>query len=93
MHPKRELLVAGRKIGVEFGENLGMLSDTALFMSYGETVVLLNTNASEKPRDGIDFFPLSVDLKKECTQLERYQEDSSRGKEDQLKRQYFMAER
>ena len=61
MHPKRELLVAGRKIGVEFGENLGMLSDTALFMSYGETVVLLNTNASEKPRDGIDFFPLSVD--------------------------------
>ena len=30
-------------------------------MSYGETVVIVNANASEKPREGIDFFPLSVE--------------------------------
>ena len=38
-----------------------MLSNCAIFMSYGETVVLVNANASEKPREGIDFFPLSVE--------------------------------
>ncbi|MDD7793802.1 polyribonucleotide nucleotidyltransferase [Clostridium sp. 'White wine YQ'] len=52
--------VAGREMKVEFG-NIGMLSDCAMFMSYGDTVVLTNVNASEKPRDGIDFFPLSVE--------------------------------
>ena len=30
-------------------------------MSYGETVILINVNASEQPREGIDFFPLSVE--------------------------------
>ena len=38
-----------------------MLSNCAIFMSYGETVILVNANASEKPREGIDFFPLSVE--------------------------------
>ena len=55
-----ETTVAGRVLKVEYGR-VGMLSDCALFMSYGETVVLVNANASEKPRDGIDFFPLSVE--------------------------------
>ncbi len=45
---------------VEFGK-LGMLSDAAILMSYGDTVILTNVNASEKPREGIDFFPLSVE--------------------------------
>lgn len=52
--------VAGRQMKVEFGK-IGMLSDCAIFMSYGDTVILTNVNASEKPRDGIDFFPLSVE--------------------------------
>jgi len=55
-----EATVAGRKMKVEFGK-IGMLSDCAIFMSYGETVILVNANASEAPRDGIDFFPLSVE--------------------------------
>ncbi len=33
----------------------------AAFMHYGDTVVLSTATASEKPRDGIDFFPLSVE--------------------------------
>ncbi|HEY8804436.1 MAG TPA: polyribonucleotide nucleotidyltransferase, partial [Clostridium sp.] len=55
-----ETTVAGRTLKVEYGK-VGMLSNCAIFMSYGETVVLVNANASEKPRDGIDFFPLSVE--------------------------------
>ena len=52
--------IAGREMKVEFGR-VGMLSDAAIFMSYGDTVILTNVNASEKPREGIDFFPLSVE--------------------------------
>ena len=52
--------IAGREMKIEFG-NIGRLSNIAMFMSYGDTVILTNVNASEKPRDGIDFFPLSVE--------------------------------
>ena len=53
--------IAGRNMKVEFGR-VGMLSNAAIFMSYGDTVILTNVNASEKPREGIDFFPLSVEF-------------------------------
>ena len=52
--------IAGRELKVEFGK-VGMLSNAATFTSYGDTVILTNVNASEQPRQGIDFFPLSVD--------------------------------
>lgn len=52
--------IAGRELKLEFG-NIGMLSNLAAFISYGDTVILTNVNASEKPREGIDFFPLSVE--------------------------------
>ncbi|MEG1255177.1 polyribonucleotide nucleotidyltransferase [Clostridium sp.] len=52
--------VAGREMKIELGK-IGKLSDCAMFISYGETVILVNVNASEKPRQGIDFFPLSVE--------------------------------
>jgi polyribonucleotide nucleotidyltransferase len=55
-----ETTVAGRKLKIEYGK-VGMLSDCALLVSYGDTVVLTNVNASAKPRVGIDFFPLSVE--------------------------------
>ena len=51
-----EKVIAGRTMKVEFGR-VGMLSNAAIFMSYGDTVILTNVNASEKPREGIDFFP------------------------------------
>lgn len=55
-----ETTVAGRKLKIEYGK-VGMLSNCALLVSYGDTVVLTNVNASQKPREGIDFFPLSVE--------------------------------
>lgn len=60
MHHTLETVVAGRPMKLEYGK-VGMLSNAAIMMSYGDTVILVNVNASEKPRDGIDFFPLSVE--------------------------------
>lgn len=55
-----EKTIAGRTLKVEFGK-IGMLSDCAILVSYGDTVIMVNANASEKPREGIDFFPLSIE--------------------------------
>lgn len=60
MKIQKSIQVAGREFGIEFGDR-GMLSDAAIFMNYGDTVVMVNANASENPRDGIDFFPLSLE--------------------------------
>ncbi|PKK39138.1 Polyribonucleotide nucleotidyltransferase [Clostridiaceae bacterium JG1575] len=60
MKPILKTEVAGRSMGIELG-SIGYLSDCALFMNYGDTIVLTNVNMSEEPRDGIDFFPLMVD--------------------------------
>ena len=55
-----ETTIAGRTLKVEYGK-VGMLSNAAVLVSYGDTVVLINANASDKPREGIDFFPLSIE--------------------------------
>lgn len=53
--------LAGRTLTVETGK-LAQLSNGSALIRYGDTVVLVNATASTKPRDGIDFFPLSVDF-------------------------------
>ena len=52
--------LAGRPLLVEVGRVAAQANGAAL-MHYGETVVLSTATASEKPREGIDFFPLSVE--------------------------------
>lgn len=52
--------LAGRKLVIETGK-LAQLANGACLVRYGETVVLSTATASANPRDGIDFFPLSVD--------------------------------
>lgn len=52
--------LAGRPLLVEIGRVAAQANGAAL-MHYGETVVLSTATASDKPRDGIDFFPLSVE--------------------------------
>ena len=52
--------LAGRKLNVEVGRVAAQASGAA-FMHYGDTVVLSTATASSKPREGIDFFPLSVE--------------------------------
>lgn len=55
-----ETTYAGRPLVVETGKTCG-LSNGSCWVRYGETVVMANVTASAKPREGIDFFPLSVD--------------------------------
>ena len=55
-----ETTFAGRPLLVETGKTC-VLSNGSCWVRYGETVVMANVTASAKPREGIDFFPLSVD--------------------------------
>lgn len=52
--------LAGRTLRVDIGR-VAAQANGAVLMHYGETVLLATATASEKPRDGIDFFPLSVE--------------------------------
>lgn len=52
---------AGRPLKIETGK-MAQLANASCFVRYGETVVNVAVTASAKPRDGIDFFPLSVDF-------------------------------
>ncbi len=60
MFKKFEMELAGRTLRVDVGRVAAQANGAAL-MHYGETVVLSTATASEKPREGIDFFPLSVE--------------------------------
>ena len=55
-----ETTLAGRKLVVETGK-MAQLTNGHALVRYGDTVVMVNVTASKKPREGIDFFPLSVD--------------------------------
>lgn len=55
-----EIYLAGRKLIVETGKMAGLANGSCL-VRYGDTAVLVTATVSAKPREGIDFFPLSVD--------------------------------
>ena len=60
MFKSYETELAGRKLVLETGKIAG-LANGSVMVRYGDTVVMVNVTASKEPRDGIDFFPLSVD--------------------------------
>ena len=60
MYRKFETELAGRKLTVETGRVAELANGDAI-IHYGDTVVMVNVTASKEPREGIDFFPLSVD--------------------------------
>ena len=62
--------LAGRTLTVEIGK-VAAQANGAAFMRYGDTVVLSTATASDKPRDGIDFFPLSVDFEEKMYSVGR----------------------
>ena len=65
-----QMELAGRPLVVETGKMCG-LSNGSCLVRYGETVVLCNVTMSDKPRDGIDFFPLSVDFEEKLYSVGR----------------------
>ncbi|MCL1791321.1 MAG: polyribonucleotide nucleotidyltransferase [Peptococcaceae bacterium] len=58
---KKSLLVGGRELSFETGR-VGRQAGGAVFVRYGDTVVLVFATANSEPRQGIDFFPLTVDF-------------------------------
>ena len=60
MYKKFEMELAGRTLRVDVGR-VAKQANGAVLMHYGDTVVLSTATASDKPREGIDFFPLSVE--------------------------------
>ena len=61
MYKTFSMELAGRTLSVDIGR-VAAQANGAAFMRYGDTTVLSTATASEKPRDGIDFFPLSVEF-------------------------------
>lgn len=61
MFKSYETELAGRKLIIETGKMAGLANGSVL-VKYGDTCVMVNVTASKEPREGIDFFPLSVDF-------------------------------
>ena len=61
MFKSYETELAGRKLVIETGKICG-LANGSVVVKYGDTVVMVNVTASKEPKEGIDFFPLSVDF-------------------------------
>ena len=60
-YKKYEIMYEGRPLSMEVGK-LAELCNSAVLVKYGETTVLVTCTASARPKDGIDYFPLSVDF-------------------------------
>jgi polyribonucleotide nucleotidyltransferase len=67
---KYEMDLAGRPLTLEVGK-YAELANAAIMVGYGDTRVLVCATASAKPRDGIDFFPLSVDFEEKMYSVGR----------------------
>ena len=67
---KYELDLAGRPLTLEVGK-LAELANAAVMVGYGDTRVLCCVTAAPRPRDGIDFFPLSVDFEEKMYSVGR----------------------
>ncbi len=65
-----ETTLAGRPLKLETGK-MAQLANASILATYGETVVLCNVTASAKPREGVDFFPLSVDFEEKLYSVGR----------------------
>ena len=67
---KYEMELAGRPLTLEVGK-LAELANAAVMVGYGDTRVLVCATASARPRDGVDFFPLSVDFEEKMYSVGR----------------------
>ena len=63
--------LAGRTLTIDIGR-VGKQANGCCFMHYGETIVLSTATASKAPRDGIDFFPLSVEFEEKMYSVGKF---------------------
>ena len=67
---KYEMDLAGRPLTLEVGK-LAELANAAVMVGYGDTRVLVTATAAPRPRDGVDFFPMSVDFEEKMYSVGR----------------------
>lgn len=91
MYKSFSMDLAGRTLTVDV-DRVAKQANGAAFMHYGDTVVLSTATASEKPRDGVDFFPLSVEYEENYMLSVRYQADLIRERERLLKMPFLHQE-
>ena len=77
--------LAGRPLVIETGKMAGLANGSVL-VRYGDTAVLACATASERPRDGIDFLPLSIDFEERLYAVGRSPVPTSREKAVRAKR-------
>ena len=66
-YKKYEIMYEGRPLSMEVGK-MAELCNAAVLVKYGDTTVLVTCTASARPKDGIDYFPLSVDFNEKLSQ-------------------------
>ena len=83
--------LGGRTLTVDVGR-VAAQANGAAFMHYGDTTVLSTATASDKPRDGVDFFPLSVEFEEKMYSVGKSLVDLIKEKE-RLQRTQFLQTR
>ena len=76
MYKSYSMELAGRTLTVDIGRVAKQANGAAL-MHYGDTTVLATATASKEPREGIDFFPLSVEYEEKMYQMKTVFQSSS----------------
>ena len=89
MYKSFSMELAGRTLTVDIGRVCARANGAAL-IKYGETTVLSTVVASDKPRDGVDFFPLSVEFEEKMYAVGKIPADSIREREKHLRMQSLL---
>ena len=82
MYKKFEMELAGRTLRVDV-DRVAKQANGAVLIHYGDTVVLSTATASKQPREGIDFFPLSVEYNEKMYEL-KYRFKEMKAFDDEL---------
>ena len=89
MYKSYSMELAGRTLTVDINRVAKQANGAAL-MHYGDTTVLSTATASKEPREGIDFFPLSVEYEEKMYAVGKSQEDLTREREKQASMQSLL---
>ena len=84
MYKSFSMELAGRTLTVDVSR-VAKQANGAAFVHYGDTVVLSTATASDKPREGIDFFPLSVEYEEKLYAVGKIPGGFTREKEKHLR--------
>lgn len=90
MYKNFSMELAGRTLSVDIGRVCAQANGAAL-IKYGDTTVLSTATASDKPREGIDFFPLSVEYEEKLYSVGKIPGDLIKGRERHRKMPFLPA--